>query len=225
MDFKTTLIASCSVTMALAPGAVGADHAERGGCLGFSDLSMVLERNDTDGDTEVVAFAKGQDDGLAKLAIRAPNGRKVFGYRGDRRGIGMREFALESAEPPELALVLESFPQGEYNFEGKTVSEDCLQGVAALSHELAPTSEGDIVLRDHVTVEWAAVPQALVYLIEVKNEETDNALLVQVPAPSTSFAVPAAWLTPDTEHQVAVGVRTSTGNLTNVESFFFTASE
>lgn len=56
-------------------------------------------------------------------------------------------------------------------------------------------------------------------------EETENALLVEVPAPMTSFEVPASWLEPGVKHQVVVGVRTPSGNITNVESAFFTTAE
>ena len=74
-------------------------------------------------------------------------------------------------------------------------------------------------------VSWVAVPEAVSYVVEVVNEETENALLVSVPAGATSFNVPAAWLAPDTEHQVAVAVKTATGNLTSVEIVFFTGPE
>lgn len=90
-------------------------------CLEFTDLRMTLEQNATDGDTEVVLFAKGQDDGLKKLRIVRPDGRTVAELRGNRRTIGLRELALESPEPPELERVLRSFPEGTYRFAGHTV--------------------------------------------------------------------------------------------------------
>lgn len=200
-------------------------------CQDFETTTIVLERNATDGDTEVVFFAKGQDDGLKSLSIRAPGGRKVVAFDADKKGIGIREFVLESAEPPELELVLASFPEGEYELRGKSVAGDCLRGTAVLSHTLAPESEvltpveDSVVDRANVLVTWAAVPEAVSYVIEIVNEETENELLVTVPATATSFAVPASWLEADTEHQVVVGVKTQTGNLTNVEIFFFTAAE
>jgi len=36
---------------------------------------------------------------------------------------------------------------------------------------------------------------------------------------------PEGWLVPDTEYQVSVAVKTGSGNITVVESFFSTASE
>lgn len=198
-------------------------------CMEFTELWMQLEQNATDGDTEVVLFAKGQDVGLNKFQIRRPDGQIVAKFKGDKKGIGIREFHLESAEPPELEKILNSFPEGLYQFLGYTVDGECLRGEAFLSHEIAPASkiitpEEDAILElDEVVVSWEEVPEAVVYIIEVKNEESENALLVQVPVPNTSFDVPMNWLEPDVEYQVAVGVRTATGNITNVESAFFTA--
>ncbi|MGH8489156.1 MAG: hypothetical protein ACREXS_09920, partial [Gammaproteobacteria bacterium] len=123
-------------------------------CLEFTDLRMTLEQNATDGDTEVVLFAKGQDDGLKKLRIVRPDGRTVAEFRANRRTVGLREFALESAEPPELERVLRSFPEGTYRFAGRTVEGDCLRGSAFLSHAIAPGTrilspgEGETVPRD-----------------------------------------------------------------------------
>src|SRR5688572_6758342 len=71
-------------------------------CLEFSELTLTLERNATDGDTEVVIFAKGQDAGLKRLIVIAPNGRTVAAFHGSQQGVGIREFVLESAEPPDL---------------------------------------------------------------------------------------------------------------------------
>jgi len=221
-----------SVSLALvAMGLFASDVLESNQCLPFSSLSIVLEQNATDADNEVVVFAKGQDDGLDKLTIRAPNGRVVARFKGDRRGIGIREFQLESAEPPGLDLVLDSFPEGDYSFEGRTAEGRCLRGTASLSHDLAPKSkilspgEDEVVARNNVVVTWALVPDAVLYVIEVKNERMENSLLVEVPAPNTTFHVPSTWLEPNTEHQVAVGVKTANGNVTNVEGAFFTAPE
>ncbi len=199
----------------------------------FSELRVVLEQNATDGDSEVVLFAKGQDDGLNKLTVLSPYGEVVAKFKGDKEGVGIREFLFESAEPPGLDLVLASFPEGIYKFRGRTVEGDRLRGFAYLSHEVAPQTviqapaNGATVSRDNVVVSWVAIPEAVVYIVEVKNEVTENALLVEVPVTADdstvlSFDVPKAWLESGTEHQVAVGVKTSTGNLTNVESTFYT---
>ncbi|MGH8656216.1 MAG: hypothetical protein ACREYE_30320 [Gammaproteobacteria bacterium] len=235
MDYRPLAGISAAAVLVLLSGFTARAEDDHGNgsrvCLEFTDLRMTLEQNATDGDTEVVLFAKGQDDGLKELRVVRPDGRTVAEFRGNRRTIGLRVFALESAEPRELERVLRSFPEGTYRFAGRTVEGDCLRGSAFLSHAIAPEtqilspSEDETVPRDEVVVSWAAIPEAEVYLVEVKNEETENALLVEVPAPMTSFEVPASWLEPAVKHQVVVGVRTPSRNITNVESAFFTAAE
>ena len=205
--------------------------AARKACDEFSELHLTLERNATDGDTEVVFFAKGQDDGMTKLVITNPKGRRVGAFEGDRKGIGIREFVLESAEPEELDLVLGSFPAGDYTFVGRTVNHDCLRGTATLSHVLAPETTllspaaDETVNVDEVVLRWAAVAEATQYVVELNNEDTGAENTFQVFPPQTSFEVPAAILELGSEYQFVVGVRTADGNLTFVEHAFFTAEE
>lgn len=227
-----TLLCAAGAMIVAGPAVAGADGAQHDRtCQEFSELRMILEQNATDEDTEVVLFAKGQDDGLRRLRVVAPNGRKVVTFKNDGRGIGIREFALESAEPPELDLVLGSFPEGTYTFRGTSVEKDCLRGEAFLSHEIAPEAEiispleDEVVPVDSVVVTWAPVVEAVTFIVEVQNEENDDSLTVDVPGTETSFAVPSFWLQPDTEYQIGIGVITDTGNVTFVESAFFTAPE
>jgi len=206
-------------------------YAKYSHCESFSELSIVLEQNATDSDSEVVMFAKGQDIGMDKFIVRAPDNRKVAKFNGDKRGVGLREFLLESAEPPELDKVLASFPEGEYSFNGRTVEGGCLTGTAYLSHSLAPETQilspepNEVVNRNFVVISWMPMDEAVGYVVELKNEETEKAILVEIPATATSFDAPASWLVPDTEYQVAVTVLTESGNKTSVESAFFTEFE
>ena len=211
----------------------GKNHQQRqesrGPCLAFEELYLTLEQNATDGDTEVVLFAKTEDEGLERLIIIAPDGRRIATFRGDGDGIGIREFHLESAEPPELDRVLGSFPEGTYSFIGRTVSGDCVTGTADLSHELAPATvlvspqEDQIVPVDQLVLSWNAVPSAERYVVELNNEDTGSEFTFQVFPPTTSLAIPAALLQAGSEYQVGVGVKTDTGNITFVERTFSTA--
>jgi hypothetical protein len=200
-------------------------------CEPFSELSMVLEQNATDGDAEVVLFAKGQDEGLRSLTVISPTGRLTTSIVGSNRGVGLREFVLESAEPPEIERVLRSFPEGTYHFRGKTISGTCLRGTADLSHTLAPATvvltpaENEVVALDGLVVTWAPVPGAVSYIVEVDNEDRGNALLAEVFAPGTSFNVPSGWLEHGTEYLAAVAVKMEDGNKTSVENAFTTIDE
>lgn len=197
-------------------------------CQEFEELHMTLEQNATDGDTEVVFFAKTETDGLRRLQITAPNGRSVAKFTGDKRGIGIREFLLESAEPPDLELVLGSFPEGTYRFAGKTVGEECVEGEADLSHAVAPattllTPAADAVvpLAD-LLLSWSAVAGAERYVVELNNEDTGSEFTFEVFPPTASLTIPAALLAPASEYQFAVGVKMPDGNVTFVELAFFT---
>jgi|SRR5688572_6252799 len=198
-------------------------------CLSFSELRMTLEQNATDGDTEVVLFAKGQDAGLSRLVITAPNGRRVADFKGDALGIGIREFHLESAEPPDLNVVLASFPEGNYSVAGRTVDGECITGTVFLSHEIAPATvlltpaEEQIVPIDQVVLSWSPVEGAVQYVVELNNDTTGSEFTFQIFPPTTSLAIPAHFLQAGSEYQFAVGVKTATGNITFVETTFFTA--
>lgn len=197
-------------------------------CQAFEELHMTLEQNATDGDTEVVFFAKTETDGLRKLQINAPSGRRVAKFGGDKRGIGIREFLLESAEPPDLNLVLGSFPEGMYAFSGKTVGGDCVAGEADLSHTLAPATtlltpaEDAVVPLGDLLLSWGAVAGAERYIVELNNENTGSEFTLEVFPPTASLTIPAALLAAGSEYQFAVGVKMPDGNVTFVELAFFT---
>ena len=219
-------LATLAVVAAVVQPAFARDQ-ER--CAPFEELTMTLERNETDGDTEVVFFAQGGDEGLARLTIVAPDGRRVAMFAGDRKGIGIREFVLESAEPPDLDRVLRSFPEGTYSFHGRTVGGDCLRGEAELSHQLAPATillapaANAVVPVGQVELRWQAVAGAARYVLELNNETLGTRMSFDVLPPTTSLAIPAALLAAASEYQFQVGVRMPDGNLTTVELTFFTA--
>lgn len=218
-------LASLGIAAVLAQPALAKDKP----CLSFEELRMTLEQNATDGDTEVVLFAKGQDDGLKRLVITAPNGRRVAKFNGDQRGIGLREFNLESAEPPDLDAVLASFPEGTYSFAGSTVTGECIKGEAFLSHQIAPATvlltplDGQIVPVDQLVLSWTSVADVERYVVELNNEDSGSEFTFEIFPPTTSVAIPSHFLQPGSEYQFAVGVKTANGNVTFVERTFFTA--
>jgi hypothetical protein len=203
--------------------------AGRAPCLEFSELFLTLEQNATDGDTEVVIFAKGQDAGLKRLVITGPDGKHVGVFNSNGKGIGIREFVLESAEPPDLDVVLASFPQGVYTISGRTVDGECISGTAELSHAVAPPTtlltptEEQVVPINSVVLSWSPVAGAERYVVELNNENNGAESTFQVFPPTTSMAIPSQFLQAGAEYQFGVGVRTTNGNITFVETTFFTA--
>ncbi len=213
-----------------ASGSAEASNSRRA-CGEFADLSIILEQNATDGDAEVVILAKGQDDGLKSLAVISPTSRLTGSFVGNPRGIGIREFILESAEPTDLQSVLRSFPEGDYRFRGTTVKGDCLQGTATLSHVLAPATviltpgEDEVLAPGNFVLTWEAVPGAASYVIGIDNEDRGNALVAEIAPTATSFTVPQEWLEAGTEYAASVAVKAADGNVTSVEIAVFTIDE
>ena len=196
-------------------------------CSEFEELAIVLEQNATDGDAEVVLFAKAGDEGLKRLRIIAPDERIVANVQGDDRGVGLREFSLESAEPPDFDAILRSFPEGTYRISGRTVSGQCIAGTTDLSHEFAPETilrspmqDEDIPLGP-LTLAWDAVPEAVRYIVELENESegSEAQFTFEILAPTTSLEIPAALIAAG-DHLFGVFVVTESGNKTSVEVTF-----
>jgi len=217
------------VALALAAlASASAAQAHGGRCGPFSHLSIILEQNATDADGEVVIRATGQSDGLKELTVWGPDGKRVGEFEGGRNGVGIRQFTLESGEPPNLADVLAAFPEGTYRVKGTTVANGCLKGSAFLSHASAPMTEiltpteGEIVDPNAFTVSWAPVAAAVGYIVELTDETLGNILKADLTPSQTQFKVPAGWFQPGTEYEVVVGVKAADGNITGVVVMAFT---
>jgi hypothetical protein len=109
------------------------------------------------------------------------------------------------------------------------VAGGCLAGVALLSHELAPattllapTEDSEVPAGD-LTLEWTAVPEAELYVVELQNEDLGNEFTLEVLPGTTSVTVPAALVAPGSDYQFGVAVQTADGNVTAVELTFTTA--
>jgi len=125
------------------------DEDDDGEGIPFDEAQIFLELNDTDGDLGIHGLVDG--DAWKKLEIEGPDGREILAVRG--RGSlgqhGLTEVFFESDEPSfdELppAEFLPRFPEGEYEFEGKTVEGDELESTAALTHVL-PAPPANILI-------------------------------------------------------------------------------
>ncbi|HEU4531987.1 MAG TPA: hypothetical protein VFR59_12415 [Steroidobacteraceae bacterium] len=199
----------------------------------FEVASIVVERNATDGDTEIVIEALAGDDGLVYLSIRTPHGRPVVLLASpDHTVMGLREFSFESPEP-EGDAILASYPQGWYTFTGISVTGEKFRSRARLSHQmpeptviLNPAPDASVGTGE-LTIQWSAVPGVAQYLVEFENESADpeQSLTVNVPASVTSFAVPPALLVPGADYQVGIATIARNGNVTFVESQFSTSED
>lgn len=219
----------------LAAGAVltmSAVHAAGWQGVGaFEDATIRVERNATDGDTEIVITAKPlTDSGLARLSILSPHWRKVVEVEAPSKSRGLREFLFETPEPDE-SQILRNYPEGNYLYFGTAANGQRFVGSATLSHELpgevtivSPVAES-VIAPGALTIIWAAVPDAAKYIVEFENESADpeQSFSFVVGASTTSFAVPGALVVPSSDYQVGVAAVHENGNVVFSEATFSTA--
>ena len=148
----------------------------------FAEARIFLEFNATDLDLGIhIAF---DAEGWEKVEVKGPGGTK-FKVRngGSLKEIGSTEVFTESAEPPldeenleeSIAEFLALFPEGEYEFTGKTVNGDELESSAELTHDL-PAAPG-LVFPDPEAEENVAEPDATVIEWSDTSKEGDPAIV------------------------------------------------
>jgi hypothetical protein len=194
--------------------------------LAFDDAEIIFEQNATDGDVEVVIFAKLEesDAGMQQFWLCAPNGKVVYKFSSPKNNnnIGGREVVVESPEPADMAIVKEAYPEGIYTFVAKSFDKEWFLSEAELSHELPdvsitfPTADTDVPV-SMFNVTWEAVTSPTnKFIVELVNEDSDleEELLVDIPADRNSFQAPEEWMVLDSEYQVVVGIVNEFGNKT-----------
>lgn len=232
--------------------AVGHEDNEDEGS--FAVTSLNFETNATDGDVGVQAFFDA--DGLKRVEIENPEGQTIFKVK-TKSGlgkVGFTELFFEGMEPlvAELAPdderdeaeftlkeLLELFPAGEYEFEGKTIDGEELEGIAVLTTVLpagpvivAPQEDAEVPAGKALVIDWEPVTETILpdlgslsvsgYQVIVSNEAIGDEFTIDLPAEMTEVTVPAAFLTADTEFDFEVLVVEESGNQTITESNFVT---
>ena len=196
----------------------------------FSKVTVRFEQNATDGDAEVVFEVKAGEDGLTMLKVVAPDGRTVIDFSApDSTTMGMRQFAIESPEPDDMPALQAAYPEGDYQFIGKTFAGEAFASTAPLSHRLpataevkSPKPEADDVAIEDVVIAWGAVAGATFYIVELEQDETQLKIKAVVPSSLTSFAVPNGVLVPGKAYTLALGTVAEGGNISFVETSFTT---
>ncbi len=226
MNRPTTLARLTLATLLLSALLITAAPAAARTFGEFETLTMIFEQNETDGDAEVVIFAKA-DEGMSHFLIFDPRGdRRVDLESRGRRDIGLGQFRLESAEP-SIAAVKRAFPPGSYTFLARTVSGRLLKGVLSFTHALLPApaftpADEEGLDPDDVVVTWTPVPGAAAYIVEIEQDDLGNNLTATVGPDVSSLAVPPGFLKPGTEYEVGVATVTAAGNVAVAEGSFTT---
>jgi hypothetical protein len=218
----------------------------------LDDAKILIETNFTDGDAGIQVFLDGE--GWKQMSVKDPNGKKVFDIKAKgnlKNELGLTELFWESEEPnyldPEeltLAEILELFPEGDYEFKGKSVEGDKLTGSATLSHELpcgpdnlSPAEE--TVSPSGVDITWDSVVTALnatgdacsadpitieTYEVIVEDLATGNRLDIFLPAGVNMVEVPDEFIDNGKTYKYEVLAIADNGNQTISETYFCTGT-
>jgi hypothetical protein len=204
----------------------------------FSKAKIIIEFNSTAnegvGDVGVQVLLDGEPWRLLK--IKSPNGREILHIiaSSSLRKQGLTELFFESSEPSlgevPLAQFLARFPEGTYEFEGKTIEGQEIEGKATFTHVIPAGPvidsplQGAVVDPKNLVISWKAVTKDIadrdlvIVAYQIIVERTDNAALrtfdIKLPATSQSVTVPAEFLEPGTEYKFEVLAIEAGGNQT-----------
>ena len=180
---------------------------EEGEVVELEEAEIFFEFNSTDLDLGIHIFFDGEP--WEEVEVCGPDG-EIFEVSndGELTNIGSTELFTESAEPPlseenleeEMADFLARFPAGEYEFEGKTIEGDTLEGSATLSHDLPaapnlifpdPEAEENVADPENTVIEWSDAseegdPEIERYevIVEFEEEETERVFVFRVDIPA-----------------------------------------
>ena len=225
-----TYAAVMSALFLILNGSARGAEAQPAAPVPFPVASVHMEQNVTDGDMEVVFQVKAGQEGLAELSVVSPDGRPVVAFRAPEPStLGIRQFRFESPEPRDVKALKAAYPEGVYEFSGKTFSGATLVGKATLSHRLAatttfvrPAPAAENVLVKDLTISWSAVAGVASYQVSIEQGEMNVRVTALLPGPSTSFAVPPGVLVRGRKYKMAIGTATREGNVSYVETTFTT---
>ena len=126
---------------------------------------LFIEYNESGNDLGFHVLLDGED--WTSLQITSPDGRKIFTVKGSGGygELGMTELFFEGAEPTLTDVpvdeLLALFPEGTYDFRGRTVDKETIGGTAVLSHAIPA---GPVVSTeldgDSLVVSWDLVTQS-----------------------------------------------------------------
>jgi hypothetical protein len=156
--FPVLLLAGAIPLVATSAGSGGDD-----GELELEVAQIFFEYNSTDNDLGVHVFLDGDD--WKRMKITRPDGQHLFEVRGHGpyAALGMTELFFEGAEPSlddvELSAFLQQFPEGEYEFEGRTVDGEEIEGEGELTHAIpdAPKVQIQSGPNNFMRVVWSDV--------------------------------------------------------------------
>lgn len=234
-----SLLSAALLAPLSAPALAGGSEIE------LDEADVFIEFNSTDGDFGIQFFWDGEP--WKRMSVGVEGSRPVLNVktRGNVTEQGLTEGFFESAEPSadELSMeeFLERFPEGTYEFEGKTLEGDELEGEAEFTHVMpAPPSgllpaDGDIVnAAAPLTLSIDPVTESLtgddieielyefVLEVEIDGEDRIWTVLIGGDEDDLSMDVPPQFLKPGLEYKFEVIAEEESGNRTITEAVFET---
>ncbi len=199
----------------------------------LSIARIYWEFNSTANDLGVHVLLDGED--WMSLRITNPNDNVIFQVkgRGPYRELGMTELFFEGAEPSleevPLEALLARFPEGEYEFEGRTVDGQEIEGEAEFSHAIpaGPVVASTVGPPDFLQISWSPVsapppgfPNEPIEIVEY--QVIVESFQVTVPAAVLSVTVSPEFVSTlaSGEHQFEVLAIDESGNQTITEGSF-----
>ena len=210
----------------------------------LDEAEVFIEWNSTDGDFGIQFFWDG--DAWDRMRVENSEGKTCLNVRArdnlQEQGLTEGFFESEELEPDELSMeeFLERFPEGEYEFEGKTLEGEELEGETEFTHvipvppaNLFP-AEGQqvnaavplIVSCDAVTEDLEGNPLAPeLYELVVENTDDETfvfSVVLPGDAANPSATVPPEFLEPGGNYKLEVIVQEESHNRSITETSFTT---
>ncbi|MGD9017935.1 MAG: hypothetical protein PVH30_11155 [Desulfobacterales bacterium] len=210
---------------------------------------ILIETNLTSGNAGIQVSLDGEE--WKTMSVKGPDGKKVVGLKakGDlKKTVGLTELFWESEESTfsemTLAALLEMFPEGDYEFKGKSLAGDKFTTTATLAHELPCGPENlspaeETVSPSGVDIAWDPVVAALndiggacspdpirieTYEVIVEDVATGNQLDISLHAGVNMVEVPDEFIENGKTYTYKVLAIADNGNQTIVETFFCTGT-
>lgn len=246
--------------MSLAVGCVEGPRTEEravglgvgnGGEIPLKTAKLLIEHNATAEDTGFQGFLDGEP--WEHVALVGPRGTQLtIDARRGLSGLGLTELFFETNEPENAEVPIEDvlavLPEGEYEYEARTVDGEPMEGAVTLTHAIPAgpviTSplEGATVDPGNLTITWNAVTQTIdgssveiagyeiivekdleaLGLLPPANGFSKLVLSAHVSAQTTSLTVPPQFLEPGTPYVFEVLALEKSGNQTLSSSAFDT---
>ena len=234
------------VVLVLGPAAPNTWADDNANEIPFSKAKIFIEFNATDEDVGIQVLLDG--DPWEKVKIFDPNERKILDITGkiSLKKQGLTELFFESSEPSldEVSLdeFLARFPEGEYEFEGRTINGVELESEAILTHvipagpeiisPLSLTDEPPVVDPNDFVIQWEPVTETITgsedieivgYQVIVEQEEPLRVFSIDLPASVTSVMIPPEFFhQQDTLHKFEVLAIEASKNQTITSGEFIT---